>query len=140
MGVREGIIGESIFLFHPHIFERESRMIYRAFLVMALLLSFLMSSPRTADAEKSVKSGTSTEKPRLSVLREIERVFIGVAERVKPAVVSIRAESRIRLLSPGGKEKEKGKETKGTRLFLMGDHHASVKKKGKRRERTKSFK
>ncbi len=89
-------------------------MIYRVLLVTALSLSFVISGPRFADAGKSVKSGTSTENPRLSVLREIETVFIGVAERVKPAVVSIRAESRIRLQSPGGKEKKKGDKRENT--------------------------
>ncbi len=71
-------------------------MIYRALLISILMISFLISGPLSANAEKSV-------------LREIESVFIGVADRIKPAVVSIRAESRVRLKNPEEKGDEKKK-------------------------------
>lgn len=48
-----------------------------------------------------------------SALREIEGVFIGIAERVKPAVVSIRSESRVSRPSRGPEQKP-GEKREGT--------------------------
>ncbi len=103
MGSREGIIGVGRLLFRLHVFERDIRMIYRVPLVAIFSIFFLLSGPPPAGAKKSL-------------LREIETVFIDIAERVKPAVVSIRAESRIQIRSPGKKkEDKKDKKEKGLR-------------------------
>jgi Do/DeqQ family serine protease len=71
-------------------------MIYRLLLISFFMVPVLLWGPTGAHAEKSV-------------LRQIESVFIDVASRVKPTVVSIRAESRLRIPTPEGKEEEKEK-------------------------------
>ncbi len=73
---------------------REVRMIRRVFPLTLIFLVFLVSGVHGAS---------------LSVLREIEGVFTKIADRVKPAVVSIRAESRVARVrrKPGGDKNKK---------------------------------
>ena len=93
MGERRGIIKQMVSLDVTRLKTREVRMIRRVFPLSLLFLVFLVSGIHGAN---------------LSVLREIEEVFTQIAERVKPAVVSIRAESRIARVrrKPRGEKKE----------------------------------
>lgn len=67
-------------------------------LVSIVFISLLISNPTPAGA-------------KISILREIEAVFIDIADRIKPTVVSIRAESRVPTpKKEGGKKGENDKE------------------------------
>ncbi|MBT3433590.1 MAG: PDZ domain-containing protein, partial [Nitrospinaceae bacterium] len=72
-------------------------MIFRLLSISVLSLCFLVSG-----AQGAVRSE--------SALREIEGVFIGIAERVKPAVVSIRSESRVSRPARRAPKKNPGNE------------------------------